>query len=331
MTAEALDQWFENAITIDGAHIIVAGDDSVVVVKKGDSVVFIVGDVSQCDHSLRSAALAAEWRLLYRLGLETKALELLMSSSRSLCVLRGRDGKGATFTVKREAERNTGGTDTTVGNTVLVGLAWVFVLKVYFMAMGNLTASALQECFLFFLGLKMKVVINGGRLEELGSSFWTPDFLKGTWWLCTDGAWHWGPLMGRLLKLFKTTSDPLVTYRRLGVKDLRSGLECHMCAVVKSMEPFTFPQEIKRWWNQWLDVPQSAMIVAKHEDLNAFWKPQSHQAHIPVPGVWQQQVAARYDVDADHVNHFCSLLTTCRVGSVFFHPFWVRMAYVDYN
>jgi len=331
MTADELDQWFEDAMTKDGAHIIVAGDDSVVVVKRGDSVVFVVGDVSQCDHSLRSAALAAEWRLLYRLGLETKALELLISSSRSLCVLAGRNGKGATFTVKRECERNTGGTDTTVGNTVLVGLAWVFILKVYFFDLGNLDATVLQDGFLNFLGLKMKIVITGGRVTELGSSFWAPDFLKGTWWACTDGAWHWGPLLGRLLKLFKTTSNPVVTYRRLGVNDLRSGLECHMCAVVKSMGPFTFPLEIKRWWNQWSDVPQSSMIVSKHEDLNAFWKPQANQAYIPVPGVWQEQVAARYGVDADHVNQFCSILFTCKVGSVFFHPLWVRMAFVDYN
>lgn len=102
-----------------------------------------------------------------------------------------------------------------------------------------------------------------------------------------------------------------------------------MCAVAKSLTPFTFPQPLKSWYTQWLEFPPHAKIQARHEDLHKPWKPRSEKAFVP--DLWMQYMCFRYDVDETFIEQFILMLHTVKPGNWFYHGFWTRMAQVDYS
>lgn len=350
--ADQLSAWFQEAISHVGKHIIVAGDDFLIVCLSEDGeLTFIEGDVSQCDHSIREAALGIEWRCLRILGLDLNELELLMANARSSCVIAknkqaavvGQPGSVAELMIRctREYERNTGGVDTTFGNTLCISVAIVGVL--YACGPGtefHKDAAFLARVFKQDFGLTVKLEIHSGPRGSLSETLFPPTFLKGTWWLTVEkeNPYHWGPLYSRLLKLFKTMNDPRKTYAMLeGASDLNKALHYHMIAIAKGIKPFTFPEPVRKWLHQWTRDPQASQVQPQQygwkgyvEDLYQPWKVYPTYAREVLEG-WEEAVAWRYGVTPEDVKDFTTQLCKLKEGQYYFHPLWVKMALRDYN
>jgi len=307
-TAAELDTWWLSVLTVPGLHVITAGDDSLIIINRDGYLTVIEGDGSQFDHTIRSGALGAEYRVMRWLGVSDNTIALLKANSAGTCHIS--DSRSAyRAAIHRGEERNTGGVTTTVGNSLLMGIgcAWA--------AQQDDILDAFQR-----LGLVMKLNTSTYKISELGHTAWPPSFLKGTWWLC-DTEWHWGPLLSRILKLGKTISDPRRTYH---LESLHEALIAHVASVGLSLTPSTFPEPFKQVFTR-VTHPRARKTT---EEFWA-WRPASDTAHTPTH--WPQQAGAWYGVDPESVIEFSEIYSTAEVGTFIAHPFCAVMALRDYN
>jgi len=197
---EDLDLWLEEAMSRpaqESVFIIVAGDDSYVVHNVNGETRFYEGDASMYDQSQSFGPLKAEFYLLHRLGVPTRIIDGLFRVCQATYVIKGRDDEQNKTKIKHTHRpmRATGAIDTTFGNSVVMAMAWVAVLEY---SPDDLEAGFRR------LGLDMKFRFHKDPMD--GS------FLKGAWYLY-EGKLTWGPLPSRILKMGKTTSNPLLLYR----------------------------------------------------------------------------------------------------------------------
>jgi len=150
MTAGQLDDWAHRALNGPGDifHIIVAGDDSVVVYK-GRA---IAADASMFDASQSVGPLEVEYHTLKWLGVPPEAITILREMSRLPYLYVDKRTNDRLFIDRHlHPTRDTGGPDTTIGNTINMMLAWIYVLL-----KGNVDPGYMAHEFLN-LGFKMKM------------------------------------------------------------------------------------------------------------------------------------------------------------------------------
>lgn len=323
--SKQLSEWFDEAIAYSRTcpnsdtvkhyfHVIVAGDDVLVISKAYDTELFkvIEGDISQCDHSIRLAALEFEWSMLYMYGVSPHRLNILSANSRSNLVVRNNKSE-LLVTVRRGHERNTGGVDTTVGNSLCVGYAWMYTLhkiatRKYTRPIDHNIESGIITHLSYKFGMSVKTQIHDNSTSDCHANF-SGTFLKGAWWHArvsqyqnifeddTDGCetW-WGPLPSRLIKLSKVMTKPSVIYRQL-LKDHKESkhpgfgmslIESWLCAIsmVKSMRMFVLIPPIYQWFDALIKdynllrtlpgnewLPTVDEIQSRQEDIKEIYKP----------------------------------------------------------
>jgi len=344
-TAEELSAWFHLAIDRVGVHIIVAGDDSVVVINDGSKLWFYEGDIRQNDHSVRKDALEFEWRVLLDAGCSEEDIALLRANASAPCTLALRNGNGEKIVLRRQAERNTGGVDTTVGNSLGVAGGWLHVMA----AARDIRNAAEVETLFAQTGLTLVLKLTSGHRQDLGLSLCPPSFLKGLWYpihyalpgpigpVATDTvfgkpevAWVWAPLLSRLLKISKTLTDPRVTQRLQGearaTLTLHEALSRHLVSVAKSMLSFSNPAPIKSWYEKIIAAHPHATVIEPAAIER--WKTQGGFA----PPVETVRINAMwYDVSPDEILDFYAHVQEITVGSFSRHPMWAVMARRDYG
>jgi len=333
LLSDALAAWFKFVLSEPGYHILVAGDDSIVAINHQGSITFVEGDISKCDHSVRALALKYEYFVLRSAGLHNDAEELLDANSKATCVAGARMPDGGTMRISRGPERNTGGVDTTVGNTVVTGGGHYLACSTC--PVGG-TEKEIDEHFtLVFatLGLSLKTRVWRGKISELGSTFWGPSFLKGYWYLSTSETtqWRWGPLPSRMLKISKIMPDPRRVYRMRGEKSVSYTVACHrhMAALYLGLRPYAWPEELLEWLRARADPAWTERVPL--EEWDGVWRPRGRAETVSVSPRWVAQAAWWYATDEAEVLDWLDQLRTFGVGAFSFHPFWVKMALKDYN
>lgn len=336
LSSADLDAWFAYATTHNGWHILVAGDDSLAVYSFDGVVVFVEGDISKCDHSVRALALAFEYAVLRSAGCSPRTIEFLSANSTATCVAGTRMADGGSVRVQRGPERNTGGVDTTVGNTIVTGgglLRCCAKCEVDF-SDRELTdrIAAHFRGGMAELGLDLKSRVWTGRLADLGTTLWPPSFLKGYWYPTPEG-WSWGPLPSRLLKISKIMTDPRRVYwlPKQPKPSHSQAARRHVAALYAGLKPYAWPPVLLDWLRVRADPAWLTPVPI--EEWAGDWRPSGHSfTSAPVPDErWIAQAAAWYRVDAEVVEDFLAHLMSLDTGGFSFHPFWVKMALRDYN
>jgi len=196
-----LDRWLSQSIARADAgvrSIIVAGDDSVVLSKVNSTYFVVCADASGFDQSQSFGPLHFERKILRRLGVPREATAQLKKLANSYYV--GDRNRGSVFRIDRRKRpiRDTGGSDTTIGNSINMMAAWVWALS----SVGE-DLGALEQFFAAEVGFKMKMFNTG--LSGI-------NFLKGTWLPGlrpgSDCDRVWVPLPSRFLKFGKFLVHP---------------------------------------------------------------------------------------------------------------------------
>jgi len=200
--------------------LMVSGDDSYMEVNWPDKgLVFYEGDLSACDLTVRGGALETEYDILSAAGLSKDAIDLLRRSSQSFMAHYGKSHsfkcvhKNPCTHKHPSGVRQTGGSDTSIGNTCVVAAAWLTVL------MTSVPESDWVASFHNF-GFKLKLdSFPIGPFQPYSGTF-----LKGRF-MDTDKGYVWTPLLpsGFFKRVSKTLTDPclIVSSRRRRVKDIR--------------------------------------------------------------------------------------------------------------
>jgi hypothetical protein len=202
-TVSDISVWFNKSLhAVETLNIAAGGDDSLVVICLGGKVLFYEGDASQFDATQSIGPLQMECLVLERLGLQPGIVAQLKQTFCANLVARVQHKKLRSsklkLTRRKRPMRNTGGPDTTFGNTLVMLLASMFA---YSRAIDIESVEAAYS----FLGLRMKMHV----FEEPESC----SFLKGWFTLdLTQRQYHWNPLPSRILKMGKSLRNPQDIY-----------------------------------------------------------------------------------------------------------------------
>lgn len=368
-----LNEWWDFATTTLGWHLIVAGDDMLLIYNTGAHVCtkhncaglyFVEGDLSQCDHSSRLGTMQNEMVFLSHYGVPHEILELMLANSRADLIVGLRNRPGDTMLIHRGYERNTGGTDTTIGNSLTSITAALYTLMantqnfesptsgIAFTSCGCdnwITKTTDQQVELFryqysCLGLTLKVrVTSCNEASEVGLVCRLPTFLKGAWLPTTGDAPSdrcWSPLPSRLLKMGKTLSDPRLTMRKSSkeVVTLTTALERYAAAITYSMRAYAWPQPIVNWLKR-VQPPVTDLFVTSHEFQERFrvalkndmfvLSTLAESSFVPVPkidDVALEMYAKYYGVELEDLLDFFRQLQDLKPFTFFAHPIWYALA-----
>lgn len=206
-TDEDLTNWFAwaNGWTGDRAHIIVAGDDSLVLLYICGVLYIFEGDATMYDQSQSFGPLMHEYQIYFRLGVPFEILEGLfkVACQPYLAVSRTKKkerSKRLRVIKEKRPIRDTGGPNTSIGNSLVMGTAWIY-------ALGHATVSDLASITQAFeyLGFDMKLKTP----DRIGLA----TFLKGTWYHTDHPLVHyWSVLPSRFLKMGKSMRNPVELY-----------------------------------------------------------------------------------------------------------------------
>lgn len=368
-TCDVLDCWYSCALECPGFHIIVAGDDLLVVTQGFQFEL----DLSQCDHSNKRPQLAFERWIMHNFGVDAFILALIEASQSGVlsCDFRNKD-KGA-ISIERSEERNTGSANTTFGNSVTVGAA--ACAAAYLFLADNFDAikkieqiasefEAAMRDGMQSLGFDVKTKLRLGNLAELRSGL-VPSgtFLKGLWVPCEpmtiqsgreeqhddfhlkfsieknpsrEIRFAWTPLLGRCAKFTKTTSDPRPHFRvptpsGLRRPTLREALRLQFYSVGLSMKPFCLLPEIRDWL---LSKEDWVGEVDVRFIKPAFIEPWKVQVGSYPPRVCTAEAyvsfASHYRVRPEDIKSWCSRLCLMRCFQATDDPLWALFVKADY-
>jgi len=203
-TGDALDKWHRQSldwVSYGEKRIacIFAGDDFFALVHEKDCVVAFENDFSKFDRTQGVHALGAELRILVFLGMEYRQAKLLFETQ--LAKPRYQSDK---YQIKQrmemEAQRATGSSDTTVGNTLTNMMSVLFALHAE-NGVTNLVERQLD------LGFVSKLQIHRDIIQGT--------FLKGWWLPLTTEGLQWLPLPSQVIKIGKILTNPETIFPEL--------------------------------------------------------------------------------------------------------------------
>jgi len=353
-----LTLWWDFVVHTQGWHLIVAGDDMLMVqtvlstcLDHVAELTFIEGDLSQCDHTSRLGCLFAEYNFLKFLGVPLDILALILANARAKLVIGNRNKPSEAIEIFRGYERNTGGTDTTFGNSCTSLIAATFAILISeenrkhrccncgYISWKNHTAvvGEFEEAYKR-LGLSLKIKVNFAPDRTwLGVDCPLPTFLKGTWYPCDPFYLEgrimeraWGPLPSRLLKMCKTLNDPRVTMRYPGESQisLEVGLRRFSQALCYGLKDFIWPVGLKRWLVR--TSPQEEPKYAKRSDLTDSYILQTMRGSFPYSAASEAcytELAAFYKAPREMVvDFFEKHLQQITFLTYSEHPLWFYLA-----
>lgn len=311
MTDADLTEWLQ--YVLDGPTnsfwIIVSGDDSLVVFKHGHLLTCFEGDAAMYDQSESWGPLWFAHERQAQFGMDSRTIQLLRTLAGNKYKIETKDRLSVTFLDKRQRPmRDTGGSDTSLGNSMVMGYSWMYV--VFKMIDANQFDVDVVKRHFSFLGFKMK--LQQLQLEDA-------TFLKGMWYHTTAGL-YWGPLPSRVLKMGKSLVDPRQIYR---TKDFTKASAQFASDVCQSYKNFIRVPFVDAFIDNFMKRPLVKDFCLKYKVVAA----DGPKPKLTAEGF--SQICNRYDITLDDIYeatiHFPTGIFQQAVS-----PVYEKMVVVDY-
>ncbi len=333
-TPVELNKFRTNAKNLTGIHIGISGDDSVCYVNHGaifleTPMAEVEGDASMFDQSQSHGPLSFERKILARLGLDPETCDMIERLARATYVIRTPSGAIRIHRADRPF-RDTGGGETTLGNSLVMGVGWLYTWQ----ALAAMTlwpaTPALNlaniEAIFATIGLKMKL-----KLRPPGQA----TFLKGMWLPALDGQLVWAPLPSRVLKFGKSARDPRDYFRMPNPppvdKYAAAATEFLRC-VALGYSVYSLPPILAEMVAVCLPPPYSIPLEQKNP-LPVFLRVSAPMEKLP-PLDYEaclHALALHYGEDPESLRDCARLVKDSPLFSQLCHPLFLTMAVVDYN
>lgn len=291
--------------------IFVAGDDSLVIASNTSGLVMYEGDFSQYDAAQMEGPLELEYKMLELLGVPPPVLTQLQASNAAPWEVLFRTTQRRLL-IQRPASRNTGGVDTTLGNSLLNALMWAECLK---------RPRTEESIIPFFASLGFEL-----KLKTMGPGGY-PTFLKGMWYPVAEVEYPWGvwaPLPSRILKLGKALKSPTSIYGRDLETSARAFLRDNACGLA----PFLPVPLLRAFCAKWQGGPE---IRARVTEENTSHKvAPSGRFRQMRPLAPEMVLSLRYFVPPQWFDEVEEMIGVQPMWSVLHHPLLIRLLGVDY-
>ncbi len=303
-----------------GFCILVCGDDSVVAYCMLDRVVFFEGDASMYDQSNSFGPLWFQYKIMQWQGLDGIPNYLYKQSKNSYRVTTTLSDSTFYWLSRQDrAMRDTGGSDTYYGNTVIMASSWWFVLRtLQYERWAEFESDPLLSTMSVFkqLGFDMKM--------KVFDDFRQVSFLKGLWYETAEGI-AWGPLPSRILKMGKSLKDPRGLY---GVPDARKACEMFLADVSNSYATFLQVPFVRAFvcrYRRNLDKPHSSARVSQYGAASS-----DTFSHLVLRDEDLIAVCERYGFDLEALHRVEHMILTSETFTFLHDPVFLRLAAVDY-
>jgi hypothetical protein len=301
-----LAKWWANVETcaLGQAHLIVAGDDSLLVLRTENGTFILEGDFSMFDQSQSYGPLDEEIDDAVRWGADDAAVSHMHSvayvPARFDCGPPSRVGVRLGFDDR--PIRATGGLNTTAGNSLTTMRAFLRFVRTVGLE-ETITAERVEH---FFLGLgfeiKAKVFSHSERFSVT--------FLKGMWVPHRDRlSVHWVPLMSRVLKLCKSLAPPHTYFDLRGVPRAERpwlGFCLFQDALKRSWGDVVYPPLVRAYFARVPELPagyrEKFPVIGS---LDPFWVNLSSSTTVPrvdTADLDFTHMLLRYGLDAQDVE-----------------------------
>jgi hypothetical protein len=306
-----LSSWAEKVLVPVRNHlyVLVSGDDSLAVYWDADGQMSILeGDASSFDQSQGQGPLDHERASLKHLGVSEDVLTIISILENAPFCIYSRDGHQR-LKVDRvaRAQRNTGGVNTSYGNSYVMASAVVHVFL-----RKHLLKESLETSF-HDLGLEMKLK----TLSDLADA----TFLKGMWY-ATHTGWFWGPLPSRILKVGKSQQDPMLIHK---AKTFEQASSLFLNDIAQSYKQFLQVPLLRKFVSNFAIVPDYSDMIQTH---------QVHASVIQKPEIIEDRtlvtLAKRYNVPPEWFIEVEKMYPTRPLNFVE-HPLFEALNNVDYN
>lgn len=338
----ALFTWAHN--DDDHVIIVVAGDDQLLHCRVGNFEIMLEADVSMCDQSLMTGPLEAEYELEQALGVPEETTDVLRAQAHSDLRIQG-ETFDLTVSRANNPTRDTGGSNTSLGNTLVVGGACCVAVKT--VPLESMCASAFERVTLG-LGLKMKVTERSGAGSLIGATFLKMAIYPARMSRESQAGLAievlvMAPLEGRLLKMGKSYRDPRSYFE--GKPTYREAAEAMMHVVAKCYDAYpktpTYKARIERWLRY---KPLKVRPTVRDED----WKPRmeaGREMHLAWMGdvlidlshmevdeqAWHDVCLRRYGAAHSDVGRVLAWFQQEEQGVFLQHPLFAAWGLVDYG
>lgn len=306
-------------------HIIVSGDDSVVVRCDASGFIrYFEGDATMYDQSESFGPLLFQADMMKHHGMPDVTSDQILSLAGATYVIDYKESRhersSSYITHPERPMRQTGGSDTSLGNSFIMAVTSTHAYTEPFDNLEDVAANYL------FLGLKMKI-------KEL-PSFRHCSFLKGHWVVC-DSPHHplwWVPLPSRILKLGKTVQH-LATVYPCTFKNKHLSVEEKLCAASRQ-----YIGEVSHGFSFFAETPFLSHFVHTFPLIGPhLLRPDAYSVQAsrsPKPQVilndYFESLSWRYGVTTDSLLEALHLLPT-QLFSWTLHPVFSALASTDYG
>jgi len=300
------------------ALLMVQGDDSILFRAHENTIDYVIeADARKFDISQSVGPLRAQAEIDQALG-ATDIIALKRRLSQAKLSVRY---KSDTFFIDRKnrAFRNTGGTDTTGGNTTVDVCAWFYALNA--VHSDRWAHPGILESSFSYTGLSMKVNIHGDVSAAT--------FLKG-WWIQSTRGWWWTPLPSRILKASKSLHAFDTLFHDSGCREGRfaRGARGYLALQAANLGQFAAAPILRAFVKRW----GGAVPELRHADEVRPWKIQaSGQPPELIEQEALQAIARRYGCEVSDVTDVEALIDKAPVHAFISHPLFEMMACVDYG
>lgn len=299
-TKDLLDKTMLVAIFWDAVFLYVAGDDSFLI----DHGRYAEADLKMCDQSISSGPLLTSYDIYHLLGVSRSTTRILWRTAHTPYRIVFRNGARVKIFRENRPIRDTGGPDTSLGNTIIVAAAWVQVLKTPWT-----TRDQLVERFAT-LGFDMKIRVFATPSEAT--------FLKGTWLSDEAGNLRWSPLPSRVLKLTKSLKDFRALFPGTYEEAARKYLACQANMLASFPAVPLLRVLVERFYDgetRHTDVEKLRVEASGYDQRVVDWAP----------------LCSRYDTTPEEFLEVESMLRTAPIPSFISHPLFERLARADYG
>jgi hypothetical protein len=305
-TSDRLDHWLSNIFHLCcDFHIIVSGDDSLVLYWTPQGWVVYEGDWGMCDQSQSVGPLTFEKHALDRLGVQPHECNMIATVEAAEIIVPLKEGVCIRLSLKLRPIRCTGNSNTTSGNSTNVGFT---TLGAALLSGPNATRYA--KVFRWF-GFDMKL-----RVTTLSHM----TFLKGMWFDHSTGP-VWAPLPSRVVKILKTTTAIHTVYPRMYRVSPFATAYYHIASVCNGLALYTLPSPLR----EFVDHHCNRFVPMITPD----WQVEAPIRRVTLGPEHKHHLAEHYNVPVHWFDEAAAALCTS-VPVDLSHPLFTRLVERDY-
>jgi hypothetical protein len=316
--------------------VFICGDDTAIFIKFKGKVFQIETDFKNYDACQSLEILDIEYLFLRLMGMDQTTITHLRDLSQNRLVMRSAHPRisGTLFEAKG-AHRDTGGADTSLGNSIVTGVLMTYCIKpaIYLLVTEDMDVRGLEKVLfdnMLELGMYLKIephpVID---LDRCAQFTYTISFLKGMFVRSTEGKNVWIPLPSRILKVGVFKKDFWLEFKvsPMAGHDLyHKCMQLRLWQIAQQLRPFVDVPILGAFVKRFGDIVVDKTLAGNIPNLMYMeWDNDSYEGVDFDPGGIRLAFVGRYSITENQIEELEKYILESEHDSIIVHPVFLAL------